>query len=75
MNMLFKFHFYSIFHKTKISSESFYAAVIKTSNYSNNSFQIHFGQKVLAGHFRSLYEGNFILMTFYPTIGVKGPNG
>ena len=50
-------------------------SVIKTSNYSNNSFQIHLGQKVLAGHFRSVYEGNFILMTFYPTIGVKGPNG
>ena len=33
------------------------------------------GQKVLVRHFRSFYEVNYIVMAFYPTLGVKWPNG
>ena len=51
------------------------SSMIKISNYRSNFYKIHFGLKVLAGPFRSTYEVNFILMTFCPTLGVKGPNG
>ena len=34
---------------------------------TNNFYQMPLGLKVLARHFRYVYEVNYILMTFYPT--------
>ena len=51
------------------------SSMIKISNYRSNFYKIHLGLKVLAGPFRSIHEVIFLLMTFCPTLGVKGPNG